>query len=149
MANNSFTLDLSRFAAKSQKQMSQVARKTAFGLFSAVQRGTPVDTGNARFSWFIDMNIFSNSVVNNRDGIANKSATAVEMDAKISAGLSRYKDGDTITFTNNSDHIETLEYGLYRVANSAKIVNHFSSQSPQGFVRLNLQKFQKYVKESL
>jgi len=137
-----FSLDMKVFAKKAGANADTVVRKTAIGLFSAVMRGTPVDTANAQFNWYVDFNSFSNKVDKN---IALGSATPAIKQSEFELDLLRYKAGDTITLTNNSDHIEVLEYGLFPWDNSAKVINHFSTQAPKGMVRLNIMKFQTFV----
>jgi len=133
----SFALDMSKFIQKAKVNQAAVAKKTAIGLFSAVIKGTPVDTGNARYSWHVDFNKFSSDVEDSKTGKAAKKRSADEVSSreafKVEGG---YKSGDTITITNNSDHIVPLEYG-------------YSKQAPAGFVRINVAKFQKFVNKAV
>ena len=137
----SFSLDMSAFTAKTEKQLSVVVRKTAIGLFSAVMKSSPVDSGRLRGAWMIDINKFSTTA-----------PTTIRSDAAVTAEIigtsSQYKAGDVITFSNNVEYAPILEYGLFPWANSAKVVNHFSTQSPAGFVRINVMKFQTFVNQA-
>lgn len=124
----SFALDMSKFTAKTEKQLSQIVRKTAIGLFSAVMKGTPVSSGRARGAWMFSVNKFDNTTP-----IDIRSDSVVQ--SEIIAGASSYKAGDTLTFANNVDYIERLEYG-------------WSKQAPQGMVRLNVMRFQTYINQA-
>ena len=138
----SFTLGMSKFTNKTEKQLSQIVRKTALGLFSAVMKGTPVDSGRARGAWMFSINKFDNTTP-----IAIRSESEALSD--IVSGVSSYKSGDTLTFSNNLDYIEVLEYGLFKWSDSAKVTNHYSSQAVGGFVRINVAIFQTYVNKAI
>jgi hypothetical protein len=80
--------------------------------------GTPVDTGNARASWWISINSMGaapNTAVFG-DGTQG-SLSLVEMQ------LLGAKAGDTVYILNNAEYIQELERG-------------HSKQAPLGFVRL-------------
>lgn len=123
-----FALDMSKFAKKAGVNADKVVRKTAIGLFSAVMRSTPVDSGRARGAWMIDINKFSDTTPIN---IRSDS----EVQNEIIVGASSYKAGDTLTLSNNVEYVERLEYG-------------WSKQAPQGMVRLNIMKFQTFVNQA-
>lgn len=124
----SFALDMSKFTAKTDKQLSQIVRKTAFGLFSAVMKGTPVDSGRARGAWMFSINKFDDTAPTNvrSDG---------EVQTEILSGVAQYKAGDVLTLSNNVDYIERLEYG-------------WSKQAPTGMVRVNIMRFQQFVDQA-
>lgn len=121
----SFALYMSKFANKTDIQLSKIVRKTALGLFSAVMKGTPVDSGRARGAWMFTLEIPSNEAPTNirSDG---------EVQSEIISGVAMYKAGQTLWFSNNVNYIERLEYG-------------WSNQAPVGFVRINVLKFQQLV----
>lgn len=143
-----FGMQMSQFAIKTDKQLHKAVRRGALGLFSAIMKGTPVDKGSARMSWFISFNSFSNEVKELTEKMSEQAINQIKQD-EFEADLLRYKAGDLVTITNNSDHIETLEYGLFPWKNSAKVVNGFSIQASQGFVRLNLMKWDTFVSAPL
>lgn len=125
---SNFVLDMSKFTAKTEKQLSQVVRETAIGLFSAVMRSSPVDSGRARGAWMFTIAQPSNvAPINIR--------SEGEVEAEILTGTASYRPGDTLWFSNNVSYILPLEYG-------------HSQQSPQGMVRLNVMKFQAFVNKA-
>lgn len=121
----SFSLDMNTFVKKAGGNADKVVRKTAIGLFSAVMRSTPVDSGRARGAWMFSINKFSDTTPIN---IRSDS----EVENEIIMGTASYKAGDTLTLSNNVNYAERLEYG-------------WSKQAPQGMVRLNILKFQTFV----
>lgn len=142
----SFALSMSQFEIKTNKQLERAVVRGSLGLFSAIMKSTPIDIGSARMSWFISFNSFSSKVVELDENSRMTSGAVNSLkQAEFEADMLRYKAGNTITMTNNSDHIETLEYGLFPWKNSAKVVNGFSIQAQQGFVRLWLPKWNEFV----
>ena len=125
----SFSLDLSRFADRSENEMKLIAKKVFIGLSTAVIKDTPVDTGRAINNWMPDLNNYSTSTTENTDksgkvAISNATKTASTM-----------KLGDTMTMVNNLPYIQALEYG-------------WSKKAPDGFLRINLSKYQKWVRDA-
>lgn len=154
----SFSLDMSKFQLKSEKQLSKVVRKTAIGLFSAIMKGTPVDSGRARGAWMFSVNI--------PDGTAPINIRKYgEAKSEMEAGVKIAPMGSTLWLSNNLSYIETLEMGLYpdpvkfgsrrkKVAKNdpikyeIKSINGYSYQAVGGFVRLNIMKFQTFLNQS-
>ena len=114
--------------------MKLIAKKVFIGLSTAVIKDTPVDTGRARNNWMPDLNGYGTGTTENTDksgrvAISNATKTANTMDL-----------GDTMTLVNNLDYIEYLEYGTAPYG--------FSPKAPAGFLRINLTKYQKWVRNA-
>jgi len=115
----SFTLDLSRFRIKTEKQASQVVRKIVLDLFTLIVKRSPVDTGRFRANNQISLNSLPGDAVLTFDKTGN--VTIRNGNAKIGS----YKLGDTIFIYNNVEYGLNLEYGS-------------SQQAPQGVYRLSV-----------
>jgi hypothetical protein len=116
----SFSVDLSRFKVKSQKQAKAVIQKITMEAFKGAVLKTPVDTGRARANW-------SPSV-----GIPTEASYPEKMDkgggSAISAAQKATFDWNcigSIFLCNNLPYIGALEYG-------------HSKQAPAGMVRVTL-----------
>lgn len=112
----SFTLDLTKFAAKANADMKLVIQKISMEAFKRIIYRTPVDTGRARANWGC-------TIGKPRTGVQVESTdksggtTTAAMVATVQ-GFS----GDGSTFmVNNLPYIHELEKGS-------------STQSPQGMV---------------
>ncbi len=89
-------------------------------------RMTPVDSGRARSNWFIGLSAGSEvSAVNRRRG-------PQYIDRNLPQDLLTNK----VFMYNNLPYIETLEFGGY--GEGPKTAGGFSTQAPQGFVRISL-----------
>lgn len=123
----SLSLDLSAFANKSDKKMSQIARRVFIDISTDVIRKTPVLTGRARSNWLPEINKFSNVTTLDNDKTIKRNMT------KVLDKTSQFKLGDRLTLTNNLSYITALEYG-------------HSQQSPSGMLRISFAKAQRWVK---
>lgn len=124
----SFTLDIKNFVEKAKKNPETVARQVSFKLFSAVIKASPVDTGRFRMNWQTAGAVAPSGVI---DG-ADKGGAAAVGDA--ASYIFAASDWNEFTLTNNLPYAERLEYG-------------WSNQSPQGFVRVNVARFNTLLEE--
>lgn len=123
-----FTLDIKNFVEKAKKNPETVARQVSFKLFSAVIKASPVDTGRFRMNWQTAGAVAPSGVI---DG-ADKGGAAAIGDA--ASYIFAASDWNEFTLTNNLPYAERLEYG-------------WSNQAPQGFVRVNVARFNTLLEE--
>lgn len=124
----SFTLDIKNFVEKAKKNPETVARQVSFKLFSAVIKASPVDTGRFRMNWQTAGAVAPSGVI---DGTDKGGAAAIGDAASYIFAAS---DWNEFTLTNNLPYAERLEYG-------------WSNQAPQGFVRVNIARFNTLLEE--
>ena len=124
----SFTLDIKNFVEKAKKNPETVARQVSFKLFSAVIKASPVDTGRFRMNWQTAGAVAPSGVI---DGTDKGGAAAIGDAASYIFAAS---DWNEFTLTNNLPYAERLEYG-------------WSNQAPQGFVRVNVARFNTLLEE--
>jgi len=137
----SFSLDMSAFAKKAGTVAEENVRKTATSLFIAVMEDTPRDLGRAQGAWQMSIDAPTvTSPINIR--------SASEVKAEVATNALKWKAGQTLWFCNNLAYINTLEFGLYPWENSAGVVNGFSKKAPEGFVRLNVMRFQTFINQA-
>lgn len=122
----SFALDVSKFVEKAKKNPEKVMRQVSIKLFSAIIKATPVDTGRARNNWFASGSIPSQETTTY--GAPQGTATI----QRVTAVINTATDWSEFTLTNNLPYIQRLEYG-------------WSQQAPQGFVRVNVGRFQNLI----
>jgi len=123
-----FTLDIKNFVEKAKKNHETVARQVSFKLFSAVIKASPVDTGRFRMNWQTAGAVAPSGVI---DGTDKGGAAAIGDAASYIFAAS---DWNEFTLTNNLPYAERLEYG-------------WSNQAPQGFVRVNVARFNTLLEE--
>lgn len=123
-----FTLDIKNFVEKAKKNPETVARQVSFKLFSAVIKASPVDTGRFRMNWQTAGAVAPSGVI---DGTDKGGAAAIGDAASYIFAAS---DWNEFTLTNNLPYAERLEYG-------------WSNQAPQGFVRVNVARFNTLLEE--
>jgi len=126
----SFAVQLQAFGDMVQEDADQVFRIVATEVGESVINATPIDTGRALSNW--------NAGINSPDDVYRE--TEDPLDAKTSKRLaSEFQNlnfGDTAFITNATPHIPFLEYGSSR-------------QSPNGFVRVTLARFNQIVQKAV
>lgn len=124
----SFALDVSKFVEKAKKNPEKVMRQVSIKLFSAIIKASPVDTGRFRMNWMASGGTPATGTTAATDksgNIATGNATSFVLKAT---------DWREFTLTNNLPYAQRLEYG-------------WSQQAPQGFVRVNVSRFQQLINE--
>ena len=124
----SFALDVSKFVEKAKKNPEKVMRQVSIKLFSAIIKASPVDTGRFRMNWMASGGNPASGATDATDksgNIAIRNATSFVLKAA---------DWREFTLTNNLPYAQRLEYG-------------WSQQAPQGFVRVNISRFQQLINE--
>jgi len=124
----SFSAQMKAFENMTSEKATKVFKRTCLDLSSRIIKGTPVDSGRARGSWFPQINTFSDKInpVDDLDKSGSKSI------ARVSSTTNELKAGMTFTLSSNLPYIERLEYG-------------YSKQSPAGMARINLMLFDKIL----
>lgn len=139
----SFSLDLSKFANLTEDKMEKVVIKSFIGLSTDIIKGTPIDEGRLRGNWFPAVNKFDNSTTENKDKSGSKTI------ANVARESNKFKVGDTLTLSNNLPYARVVEFGLFAdvvgYADGPKTINGFSTQAPQGMVRINVLRWQQYL----
>lgn len=122
---------------KREKQLRGIFLK---GL-SNIALGTPVAEGRARNSWFFSNN---SPAVSGGERSASKSGSA-----SISSAMKMPKDifKRKMFYTNNMPYINKLEYGGFpNPSDGKKTINGFSDQAEKGWVRGELGKMRKAIR---
>ena len=125
----SFALDVSKFVEKAKKNPEKVMRQVSIKLFSAIIKASPVDTGRFRMNWMASGGTPAFGVTDATDKSGNAAignATSFVLNAT---------DWRDFTLANNLPYAQRLEYG-------------WSQQAPQGFVRVNVSRFQQLINEA-
>jgi hypothetical protein len=125
----SFRADIARFTAETEKAADEIVRGVTIGLFTAVIKDTPVDTGRARGEW----QTTTESPAQGENGREDKSGGSSIAEV---IGKTPQKAGGETLLTNNLPYIEGLEYGN-------------SKQAPAGMVRKNLARITRLVRVSV
>lgn len=138
-----WSIPLDQLAEKVMLDLETVARKSTLDVFTAVVKGSPVDTGRLR----ANMNVSY--------GAPN---TAVTESTNAARGLEEAQKAATlpvggITYiTCALPYAAMIEYGGYPnppKSPTGKTQNGFSIQAPQGMFRLAAMRYSDYVKKAL
>lgn len=124
-----FAASLQDFAGKTEANIDQVLRRVALDIFNELVLRSPVDTGRFRGAW--EMTTDGALIVRATLSI-DKLLTRIPIGT---VGVERIKAGTQIVITNGMPYGPRLEYG-------------WSDQAPQGFVRLTLIQFSRFVMQA-
>ena len=119
--------------------MAIVVKKSFIQLSTEIIETSPVDTGRFRANWLPAVNGYRIDTTESTD--------EVKAIAKVASTTNKYKLGDLVTLSNNLPYATAIEFGLYK-GEGSKIVGGFSKKAPEGVVRINIQKWQKYVDDN-
>ena len=120
----SFTLGLQQFAAKTERELSQIVRKTCLSIGRRIIMRTPVRTGMARGNWQTTIGYPATGTLERSD--PGGARAAAELTSKTLQW--RPTDGGSFFFANNLPYIGRLENGS-------------SKQSPAGMVAVTMAEF--------
>lgn len=126
----SFAEQLQGFAELVQGEADQVFQIVATDVGASVINGTPVDTGRALSNWRAGINVPDDVYEETEDPLDARTT------ARLTSEFKALKFGDTAFITNATPHIPFLEYGSSR-------------QSPRGFVRITLARFDEIVNKAV
>ena len=104
---------------------------------------TPVDSGFAKGSWVPSINAASSDLPQEEDPNGNI------INQKLESVKSQFKNGDTLFLVSNAPYMEKLEYGGYSQGPNSTdktTSNGYSTQAPNGMVRLAVRQILKKVR---
>ncbi|QHJ79650.1 MAG: hypothetical protein [Caudoviricetes sp.] len=167
-----FTLDVKAFCEKAKKNPETVMRAVSLKLFSAIIKGSPVDTGRFRMNWQASGATPAGGEVPGEDKTGE---TALSNATNFVSTTDGWQE---LTLTNNLPYADVIEYGGYstsiqgparpdasglasfvgpsrhsgfvgpkRQKAPAKSVKGYSMQAPQGVVRINVTRFNTLLEE--
>ena len=122
----SFSIDLSRFAVKSEKEMKTVIQKITMEAFKRVILRSPVDTGRFRANWGAAIGA---ATVGTKESFDKTGGATV---AAATLTVFDWNCAGSIFLTNSMPYGPKLEYGS-------------SNQAPQGMVRVTVAEIQGFV----
>lgn len=139
-----FSLAFQNITTKSIKKTENVIKKTVFDLTSSIIQGSPTDTGRFRGNWQVSFDTPTDNKLSNLDKSGNATIS------KIGTQINSNKVPLVYWINNNLPYGNSLEYGLYpKNSKTGKTINGFSVQAPMGFVRINVSRFNKYLKDNI
>lgn len=109
------------FKVKAMAQSEAKIKKAFVGLSTDIIMDTPVLSGRLRNNWFVSVNKGSNETTER---------TGNESIGRVNAV--KFKLGDTLYLTNNLPYAERIEF------------TGWSKKAPQGMVRRNIIRWEKY-----
>jgi len=121
-------MSMQSIVAKVNGRVDTTIRKATIELFSAVIKGTPVDTGRARANWQCTIGSPHTEEVQKTD--KEGSSSIADVKATVPS-----KSGQVVWLANNVPYIQKLEYGS-------------SQQAPAGMVRININRFAGILREA-
>lgn len=138
-----FEEQMAAFIKKAKENPEKVARAVSIKLFSAVVRGTPVDTGRLRMNWQASGATPALGVVSGSD----KSGSGAIRSA--TQFVSSYPEWEQFTFSNNLPYAATIEFGGYNGGGPKTTPDGYSTQAPAGMVRVNVTRFQSLINQAI
>ena len=136
----SFDDQVKAFAKKANMSVEKTIKGTSIKLFSAVIKSSPVDTGRFRANWTA-AGVQPSTVTTDMTDKSGSAATGAM------ANYINTANGQMVfTLSNNLPYAHKLEYGGYP-GDGPNTVGGFSKQAPQGFVRVNVSRFQAILDE--
>lgn len=139
-----FSLAFKQLNDLTVKETENIIKKSVFDLTSAIIQGSPTDTGRFRGNWQVSFNTPIDSELSNLDKSGNATIS------KIGTQINSNKVPLVYWINNNLPYGNSLEYGLYpKNSKTGKTINGFSIQAPMGFVRLNIIRFNKFLKDNI
>lgn len=136
----SFTLDVKAFCEKAKKNPEIVMRAVSIKLFSAIIKGSPVDTGRFRMNWQASGAAPASGQISGTD------PTGANAESNAANFVSQTTDWQELTLTNNLPYADVIEYGGYP-GDGPNTVGGYSKQAPSGVVRVNVIRFQQLLDE--
>lgn len=132
MNPDKFAKRMRAISATFEKNTDDMMVAVALTMHSAVVLGTPVDTGRARGSWFVEIDKTAEGMLSKDD---KTEFGYVPSRTKAEAKLAQYKGQASIHLTNNLPYITPLNEG-------------HSKQAPEGFVEIAIEAAIKQVRKT-
>jgi hypothetical protein len=127
-----FALDIERFAKKTGIALDRAVRMIVIEVGSSIIRMTPVDTGRLKGEW--QFTIQPAAIPTGREDKDQSGATTA---ARLTAGSIEFRAGMVGYITNLMPYAIPIELG------------HSKVKSPQGMVRITLERFQQIVNKAI
>lgn len=122
----SFTQQTQAWADKANKRIDLAVQKIALEAFTRVILRSPVDTGRFRGNWLVSIGSAQGGFTEDVD------PSGVIIISDVKETVLTLKAGQTIYLVNNLPYARRLEYG-------------YSTQAPEGMVRITALEFQPIV----
>jgi hypothetical protein len=135
-----FSLDVSAFCEKAKKNPETVMRAVSIKLFSAIIKGSPVDTGRFRMNWQASGSSPASGTIPGTDVSGDKASS------DAANFVTATSDWQELTLTNNLPYAEVLEFGGYP-GDGPNTIGGYSKQAPAGMVRVNITRFNTLLNE--
>jgi len=134
-----FSLDIRKFAEKAKANTDDVIAGTCLDLSRRIILRTPVDSGQARWNWQASLGSPESGILSGDD---KSGSNAINKVASVTVNAS----GNIFYLTNNMPYINKLEFGGYPSPSpSGKTSGGYSTQSPEGMVRVTIREFNQIV----
>ncbi len=136
-----FERSIENFIKKAKKNPELVVRQVTIKLYSQIILASPVDTGRFRMNWQATTDTPATGVLLGNDPTGSRAignATNFVMNSP---------KWDEFRFTNNLPYAEKIEFGGYS-GSGPNTVGGFSTQAPQGVVRVTVTRFQRLIDEA-
>lgn len=154
-----FSLSIDNLLKQVNGNVEKVVKKSVFDLTTAIIKDTPVDSGRLRANWQVSLNFETNKKLNSED------TDGSETIAKAKATIFANKIPLFYWINNNLPYADVVEYGLYpnpvkfgsRTKQAKKgspvmyqvlSIDGYSAKAPQGMVRINVMRFNKFFKDN-
>ena len=139
-----FSLAFKNINDKTDKQLNRIIKKTVFDVEKEIISNSAVDTGRYKANWQVTLNTPVTSTIDAEDKTGNTTI------AKNKAVIFNNPIPLVYWITNNLDYAMKAEYGLWTTKPStAKTIGGYSRTSPNGAVRITLQRFNKFLKDNI
>ena len=125
-----FAADVHKFQVKVNQVAENAINRICADIYNTVKERTPVDTWALYNSWTMSVGALPSS---------------------FSGGSVSVKWGDTVYIATDKVYAPIIEYGLYPnppKRPTGRTINGFSTQAPNGVVRITLRDFANRIKDS-
>lgn len=157
-----FALDMQKWIDKTKLRADTVVSKVLLDISTSIVLATPVDTGRARANWQFGVDVIPDGVIDSADagklrgdlrtssGIVGSSSLV-----KLTQQIVQVKAGHIHYLVNNLPYINMLEYGGYgRYGNPERATGKttptgYSTQAPNGMVRITVVRYIEFVNKAL
>lgn len=140
-----FHADVRRWVQAAKGDVDKVVRKVVLDLGKAIIYRTPIDTGRLVGNWQFGTDEYPTTAHPNWSTHEDAVGQLASQTAGITAGHVHY-------IVNNMVYAGVVEYGGYPnppKGGSGKTVGGFSTQAPQGMVRVTVLEYQTYLEKAV
>lgn len=140
MSNQRFASDLRKFAERAGKSLDDTCRAVAIKWFSSTVMSTPVDTGRLRGNWQMTLGAPAAGVTDVTDKSGKITVAAITQQV---GGV-----GKVNYLVNNLPYASTAEYGGWNGPTEKVTGSGFSTQAPEGMVRINFIRIKSIIEQT-